>query len=138
MISNLPLFYEKPVVNIWVVPPLPEEIIKPIFWGLEEEGIPVRMDHKENGSTVTLAKAAANDSMLNVGIGINKNEVVLHHRDLPSRDPLFVLGPEEMNRSNLRRLGANAARLVKGNPLIVPDAFLEPEKCQLPLSGGLL
>lgn len=121
------------MVHIWVVPPRSEEIISPILWGLEEEGIPARLEEKEKGPAVTLAKSAANGSMLNVGIGINKNEVVLHHRDLPPRGPLFVLGPGEMNRTNLRRLGANAARLVKGNPLVVPDTLLEPEKCQLPL-----
>lgn len=132
MISNAPEFYQKPAVLIFVVPPMPEGMISPLFWGLEEEGIPARLEEKESGAAVTLAKAAANGSMLNVGIGINKNEVVLHHRDLSPQKPLFVLGPEELIRTNLRRIGANAARLVKGNPLIVPDGLMELEKCQLP------
>lgn len=133
MISNAPLFYGKPAVHIWVLPLLPEEMVSPIFRGLEEEGIPARLDEKENRSAVALAKAAADCSMLNVGIGITNNEVVLHHRDLPRPEPLVVLGSEEMTRGNLRRMGANAARLVKGNPLIMPDNLLEPGKCQLPI-----
>lgn len=132
MINNAPDYYEKPAVLIFMVPPLPEGVINSIFWGLEEEGIPAKLAEKESGEAAALAKAAANGSMLNVGIGINKNEVVLHHRDLAPREPLFVIGPEALNQINLRRIGANAARLVKGNPLIVPDGLPGPEKCQLP------
>ncbi len=133
MISNAPEYYEKPAVLIFIVPPLPEEMLSPIFWGMEEEGIPARLEEKASEAAVTLAKIAANGSMLNVGIGINQKEAVLHHRDLPPQEPLFVLGPEGLIRTNLRRMGANAARLVKGNPLIVPDDLFGPEKCQSPL-----
>lgn len=133
MISNSPEFYETPVVLIYAVPLLLDGILEPVLWGLEEEGIPSRLEEKEISEAAALAKAAANASMLNVGIGIDKTQVALHYRDLPPQQPLFVIKSEDFTRTNLRRLGANAARLVKGNPLIVPEALLTPEQCQLPM-----
>jgi len=50
--------------------------------------------------------------------------VVVHHRDLPLDSPLFLLGAEKLTQANLRCLGANAARLVKGNPLVLNDDLL--------------
>jgi hypothetical protein len=133
VINNAPEFYEKPAVHIFLTPPIPEEMISAILWGLEEEGIPASLQEKESGKAVALAKAAANGSMLNVGIGMNKTEVVLHHRDLPLEGPLFSLGTKELIQTRLRILGANAARLVKGNPLIVPYGLPGPDKCKLPV-----
>lgn len=132
MISNAPEFYEKPAVLIYWTPPKPEAMIDAILWGLEEEGIPARLHQKQNGPATALAKDAANSSMLNVGIGMNGTEVVLHHRDLPLEEPLFTLGAEQLFPPKLRLLGANAARLVKVNPLIVPDGLAGPDMCKLP------
>jgi hypothetical protein len=109
----------KPAVLIFAVPPLPEETVAPILWGLEEEGIPVEVREAEPGSAESLAKTAADASVLHVGIGIRGGigGVVLHHRDLPADQPLVRLGAAECTAGSLRRLGANAARLVKGDPL---------------------
>jgi hypothetical protein len=92
----------------------------PILWGLEEEGIPAEPRDVAGGSAKTLAKEAAGGSPLNVGIGINgtEGEVVLHHRDLPGDAPLFSFGAMDLNPTILRILGMNAARLVKGEPLV--------------------
>jgi hypothetical protein len=54
--------------------------------------------------------------------------VALHHRDLPADQPLFVLRLREVGAAELRRLGVNAARLVKSEPLVLrnqPEA--QPE-----------
>jgi len=111
-----------PAVRIFITPLVSREFINYILWGLEEEGIPAELKEMEaESSAVLLAKLAADSSSLNVGIGIDKAEVVLHHRDLLQENPLFSLGAEELNRTNLRCLGANAARLFKGNPLIFQD-----------------
>jgi len=109
----------KPAVLILAVPPLPEETVAPILWGLEEEGIPVEVREAEQGSAESLAKIAADASVLHVGIGIRGGNggVVLHHRDLPAAQALVRLGVDECTVGSLRRLGANAARLVKGDPL---------------------
>jgi hypothetical protein len=112
-------------VAVWIVGPdrLPDGLLEPILWGLEEEGIPADIRPTAAGTVTELAKRAADDSPLNVGIAVSDTDraVVLHHRDLAAPRPLFVLGAPELEPALLRRLGANAARLVKGNPLAVED-----------------
>jgi len=114
---------DRPVVWILVTKPASEEAIECILWGLEEEGIPAKVREVQYGSAETIAKQAADSSHLNVGIGVDGNGqvAVLHHRDLPEEKPLFSLGANEFQSAQLRRLGANAARLVKGNPLLFQD-----------------
>ncbi len=109
----------KPAVQMFVQEPFPEDIIQFVLWGLEEEGIPAEIHIRKNENAIILGKQAANHSPLNVGIGLNDKEkkIVLHHRDLPEDKPLFSLQGEAMQAGALRRMGANAARLVKGNPL---------------------
>jgi len=92
---------------------------QPVLWGLEEEGIPFEIREVSNGPIVDLAKQAADGSPLNVGIGIGgSGEVILHHHDLPAEAPLFSLTTKPRQPVGLRRLGINAARLVKRQPLV--------------------
>lgn len=123
---------EKIAVWIFGSQPLPEWIVEPILWGLEEEGIPGYIQQVPGERAGNMAKRAADVSPLNVGIGINATEkaVALHHRDLPGARPLFLMGPADLNPSNLRRVGANAARLVKGEPLIFLDESLYSQEFQ--------
>ena len=107
-----------PAVWIFKSPVVEEESYQPILWGLEEEGIPFELQDTSNGVVRDLARQAANGSPLDVGIAIGKSgEVVLHHRDLPAETPLFSLNIKPLQPSTLRRLGMNAARLVKRQPL---------------------
>ena len=110
----------KPVVRILTTVPSPKKAIGYILWGLEEEEIPAEIEEVEEKPLKILAKQAADGSKLNVGIGISGTDqmVVLHHRDLPADKPLFSIAADEFNMTQLRMLGANAARLVKGNPLL--------------------
>ena len=119
----LPVDEKKPAVYILVLQPVPEKMMTPILWGVEEEGIPAEVGEAVSGSAEALAKQAANGSPLNVGIGIDPGEpaVVLHHRDLPAGKPLVSLGAGELQPLRLRQLGVNAARLVKGEPLVLQD-----------------
>lgn len=113
---------ERPAVFVFASNPLEEEVISHILCGLEEEGIPCQLQERPNGVAGLLARQAAESSSLNVGIGVNSStrNVVLHHRDLAEGAPLFSLSLEEyQSPEHLRRLGANAARLVKGDPLII-------------------
>ena len=89
-------------------------------------GSPPRPSRRPQGTVAEMAKLAADGSPLNVGIAVSGAEraVALHHRDLAASEPLFVLRPSELEAARLRRLGANAARLVKGNPLAVDDEAL--------------
>ncbi|MBW1979615.1 MAG: glycerol dehydratase reactivase beta/small subunit family protein [Deltaproteobacteria bacterium] len=111
---------KKPAVFIRVGGSAARELLAPIFWGLEEEGIPAELHETTAEPAVVLAKEAADSSPLNVGIGLNANEgvAVLHHRDLPADKPLFEFAAGELQPPRLRQLGLNAARLVKGDPLV--------------------
>jgi hypothetical protein len=112
-------------IAVWILGahPLPDRLLEPILWGLEEEGIPAETRPPAAGSAEAMAKQAADGSPLNVGIGVSEGgrAVALHHRDLPAARPLFVLAGADLEPAPLRRLGTNAARLVKGNPLAVGD-----------------
>jgi hypothetical protein len=130
--GNAPEYYERPAVLIFKAPSAADEVIREILLGLEEEGIPAKVSEKRIGLAGNLAKAAADGSALNVGIGASAAEVVVHHRDLPLHRPLFLLPAEKYSRTNLRCLGANAARLVKGNPLLINDDLLQTEALNLP------
>jgi hypothetical protein len=122
-ISPLVRIERQPVVIILAVKPAPAETIAPILWGLEEEGVPAELYEVADGEAAALAKEAADRSPLNVGIGVNLNNLMvsLHHRNLPRERPLFTLRGPELQPAPLRMLGKNAARLVKGEPLVLPS-----------------
>jgi hypothetical protein len=110
---------DRPAVWILACPPVPEGIVWAILCGLEEEGIPAQLRNVPEGPAEALAKQAADGSPLAVGIGVSGMEkvVALRLRELPSGRPLFELAAETCGIEELRRVGANAARLVKGDPL---------------------
>ncbi|PKU24076.1 glycerol dehydratase reactivase beta/small subunit family protein [Telmatospirillum siberiense] len=103
--------------------------MQPILWGIEEEEIPAELTEMPAGTAVALAHQAAHMSSLNVGIGINgiDDVVVLHHRDLPAEKPLFVVERQSMRVRELRNIGKNAARLVKGDPMVFDEENMEEE-----------
>lgn len=85
-----------------------------LFNGIEEEEIPVGTAVINENNTVEAAYQAALRSKLSVGLAFDSDKVVLHYKNLSAQTPLFTV-----NRNNaeaLRRLGTNAARLVKGTP----------------------
>ncbi|MGC9158020.1 MAG: glycerol dehydratase reactivase beta/small subunit family protein [Terracidiphilus sp.] len=114
-----------------------ERTLQPILWGLEEEGIPAEIEQSCEGEASELAMQAAHLSSLNVGIALNgtKGEIVLHHRDLAGEYPLFTLATKDTGDRQLRVLGANAARLVKTEPLILADD-LPAERTHHPAVAG--
>jgi hypothetical protein len=119
----------RPAVNVLIVQGGNVDL-QPVFWGMEEEGIPFAVEECSSGEAIGVAKEAAHMSPLNVGIGVDatRGTVALHHRDLPADRPLFVLRLREVGAAELRRLGVNAARLVKSEPLVLrnqPEA--QPE-----------
>ena len=110
---------ERPVVG--VASRLPEEVLAPLLWGLEEEGIPFEVVSGNGLPGVSAARRAAEGSRLGVGVSVS-SEVVIHHRDLPEGAPLFRVALSGLGAAGLRRMGVNAARLVKGAPLeLSPD-----------------
>jgi hypothetical protein len=126
----------KPTVRI-IACEADEREIQPILWGLEEEGIPAEVENVSSGEAVVLAKQAAHMSALNVGIAVDgiKGEIVLHHRDLAGEYPLFTLAMPDASKAQLRVLGANAARLVKGDPLIFIEDLPADDPVDPPAAG---
>lgn len=94
-------------------------LLLPVLCGIEEEQIPAEVGEASHGGAADLADAAAHASALNVGIAFDgeAGEIALSHRDLSGRPPLFLIARADFTLLNLIRLGKNAARLVKGDPL---------------------
>lgn len=111
---------ERPHVKIYVARGATEQaqvLSREVELGLEEEGIPgVLSVEAEGEGALELAYAAAQASPLGTGVGIGVDGVVVHYSRLPREQPLFRLGKGDSTAAGARRLGANAARLVKGIP----------------------
>ena len=121
MQQNLAQDSERPAVWLWILSPVSEPSMEPVLWGLEEEGVPIKVQQISGGSASDLARQAAQGSPLDVGIGLDgtRREAALQHRDLIQEKPLFLLKDNEFQPKQLRRLGTNAARLVKRQPLVL-------------------
>lgn len=87
---------------------------KPLFYGIEEEQIPVSIRKINVNGTVERAYQSALASRLSVGIAFEGDHFIVHYKNLKENHPLFDMTID--NEKQLRILGANAARLVKGIP----------------------
>ena len=90
-----------------------------LLLGMEEEGIPyvIQQGGDARSPLNEQAYSAAAASPLAVGIAVDGRQVMVHEPHLPVGRPLFVLaGYAALPADTLRRLGCNAARLVKGLP----------------------
>ncbi|QHB33164.1 propanediol dehydratase [Yersinia canariae] len=107
--------HDAPAIVISLTSSTSEEVWHPVLLGIEEEGIPWQWQQDDDTDAVQRAWQAAVSSPLLVGLACSANEVVVHFRNLPPASPLFrqAWGQDE---DLLRRLGNNAARLVKGLP----------------------
>ncbi len=116
----------RPAVRVSLVGEPNPEWVEPLLWGLEEEGIPAELYYDARGSVEAAARKAARSSPLNVGVAVDAmaKTAALHHRDLPEDRPIFRIAPSSFGALELRRLGANAARLVKGDPFL----FSNPDR----------
>nr|WP_314532456.1 glycerol dehydratase reactivase beta/small subunit family protein [uncultured Fusobacterium sp.] len=92
--------------------------IKNILCGIEEEEIPFILIPDLEDDAKVLGDRAAKSSKLGVGIGISQTEVTLYHEKLDINKPLFKCKLNNLD-FNLRVMGVNGARLIKGNPFII-------------------
>ncbi len=101
--------------------------LREVLAGMEEEAVPAVVETARAPGAghpaqdcVDLAERAAERSVLEVGVGIAGDGVCLTHRALPPRAPLeHLAAPVGLDRA--RRLGHDAARLVTGFPLKLPE-----------------
>jgi hypothetical protein len=117
---------ERPAIHVSLASEADESLYKWISIGAEEEGIPRRLEPADetDGDTdaATLAHAAAQDSRLDVGVGLASGQVAVHERHMPAERPVIISEVEEDHaRQVCRSAGANAARLVIGTPLRLDD-----------------
>lgn len=110
------------VPAIWVyLEQVDNKQLHQMLWGIEEEGIPFKTTEKQITDIRKEAHNAASLSPLAVGIACTHQEIVVHSRNLTPDNPLFqvslqTLGDQGDLYNQLRNLGCNAARLVKGLP----------------------
>ena len=90
-----------------------------VLLGIEEEGIPYDVQPREGQDLLELAHNASVDSRIGVGIGISKEGIVLQHEKLDKSAPLFKI--RLYQKDLYRKIGSNAARLVKKMPLKALD-----------------
>lgn len=115
---NLPDMTQ-PAILVIADPAAEQHLWRPMLLGMEEEGIPFAITPTENSglSLNALAHRASSASPLAVGVAVGRRELVVHDPHLPEQQPLFVLTDyTRRTEDELRRLGCNAARLVKGLP----------------------
>ena len=113
----------KPTILLYATEHISEDILKPVLYGIEEEGLPVVIE-SHGGTHMTLADLASRNSALSVGIGVDDEAIVLTYKNIPMHQFIYRLTGYAQYPDSLRTLGVNAARLVKGNPF-VSDERLE-------------
>ena len=113
----------KPTILLYATEHISEDILKPVLYGIEEEGLPVVIE-SHRGTHMTLADLASRNSALSVGIGVDDEAIVLTYKNIPMHQFIYRLTGYAQYPDSLRTLGVNAARLVKGNPF-VSDERLE-------------
>lgn len=106
---------DTPSINIYHSLDVCDDRFKEILWGIEEEEIPYKVQCINLENANTLGHMGACDSKLGVGIGISEDKIILTTNKLDKEEPLFYLKLDEKDEI-LRKLGSNAARLVKGIP----------------------
>ena len=104
-----------------------EKLLAEVCAGMEEEGVffeIFRMEEEKNNPVSgkspeicaeTLARRAAEDSMMGSGIGMDGSEIVLQMKGLPG--DRYVELHKNPTKQNCRITGANAARIMKKMPL---------------------
>lgn len=94
-----------------------EFAVEQVLYGIEEEGIPFELKEMNSDDVIQEAYQASISSPLLVGIALKNDHIVVHYRNLPPESPLFSeqrISAKE--KEYLRKMGSNAARLVKGIP----------------------
>jgi len=106
---------KKPGIYIFINEDVKEETLKDMILGIEEEGIPYELKKIVGKNINSLASMASESSLLGVGIGVDKNKIILHQEKLTSKSYVFCINLSS-TPNELREIGENAARIVKKVP----------------------
>lgn len=109
----------RPAVLVYRNPRAPAPVLRQVCAGVEEEGVPTEVvDVPGPDDATTLAHAAARESRLGVGIGLDAaGAAAVHHGTLPEPTPVTAT-PAAAAAADWRRAGRIAARVVKHLPLV--------------------
>ncbi|MBC8060102.1 MAG: glycerol dehydratase reactivase beta/small subunit family protein [Clostridiaceae bacterium] len=105
---------KRPVIKVFVTK-TSEAFLKEVLAGIEEEGVLYEVESCEYGSAKDLATIAAAESLLETGIGIDKEFACITICKLPKNSALQSYSC--LDNAQLRLAGSNAARIIKGLPL---------------------
>ncbi|WP_255556759.1 glycerol dehydratase reactivase beta/small subunit family protein [Sodalis sp. dw_96] len=108
-----------PAILVLADRPAKTQTWRQLLLGMEEEGIPFVINDRDHQDMPLADRAhlASSVSPLAVGIAVGMEDIVVHDPHLPVSRPLFVLTHyPSRTAEEIRRLGCNAARLVKGLP----------------------
>ena len=111
----MPIEMSKPNVRVLMSPDASPAALRQLTYGMEEEGIPWEVATSEGMDALALAWEGAQASRLEVGVGVDRQFVVLHYNKLAQDQPLYRVPARQSDQ--VRILGSNAARLVKKLPL---------------------
>ncbi|MCE0765207.1 glycerol dehydratase reactivase beta/small subunit family protein [Pseudonocardia kujensis] len=108
---------EKPAIVLRHTGYVDPAVLREVCAGAEEEGVPTRVEQVRDTDLLALAHAAALESSLETGIGIDgSGAVAVHHASLPADEPVQRVEAGSP-RPDLRIAGRTAARIVKVLPL---------------------
>jgi hypothetical protein len=106
----------RPAVNLWHAKGARADLVRAVLLGCEEECVPIRVTVAPEGDAASLAHAAASESALFVGAGIDTTDgVALDEQRLGERPSL--LSETNATAQIARQFGIAAGRLVRGRPL---------------------
>ena len=111
-----PVEMERPTIKVFVTSDHGrKETLRQLVFGIEEEGIPCEVSVEDFPNADSLAYQASQQSRLGVGLGLDRDTLVLQFSKLKESEPLFQISARSPEW-DVRAMGANAARLVKKLP----------------------
>lgn len=111
-----PVEMERPTIKVFTkVGHGRNETLRQLIFGIEEEGIPCEVSEENFPDAASLAWEASQQSRLNVGLGLDRDTLVLQFSKLKANEPLFQVSARSPEW-DVRAMGSNAARLVKKLP----------------------
>lgn len=112
---------ERPCIHIGLAAgadaALARALVRALEVGAEEEGVPCRLMATNAHGAVAVAHEAAFSSRFGIGLGLDRDEIVLHEMHMPAEQPVLRFGLGARAVAACRAMGANAARLLVHRPL---------------------
>lgn len=111
-----PVKEERPSIRVHAHTGISADQLTHVLLGMEEEGVPVIVEHHDELNPLILANRAAIASRLGIGLGLALDYAVITTEKLPESKP-YVATWLNVDAATDRIIGSNAARMVKRIPL---------------------